>query len=294
MHEPGACGILPEVPLTDHIDLKADVVNLELSPGNGLFYEHAEPSSEGGATFVFFNALSGSTQMWTDTVGTALMDAGHGLLLYNLRGQEGSPFTDAEALAEPAIVSDAVALMHAVKPRNPVYVGLSIGGLFAVKAHFGGAPARAIATINTMRKPGVRLDWINTAVARAAETGGSALLMDLYAPMLFAEAWMAENRAGALDSANYVPADRASGSYGLLAGGADADWNVAWSNVDVPVSVITGLKDRVFYVEEDVADIVAQLPDAVRVDVPDAGHMVPLERADAVSDALLSLAGRLG
>lgn len=269
-------------------------MNLELSPGNGLFYEHTEPGRDDGATFVFFNALSGSTQMWTDTVGNALTAAGHGLLLYNLRGQEGSPFTGFDALAEPAIVADAVALMQAVKPSNPVYVGLSIGGLFAIKAHLGGAPAKGIATINTMRKPGVRLDWINTAVTRAAETGGSALLMDLFAPMLFAERWMADNRATALDPQNYVPADRDSGGYGLLAQGGSADWNVAWSRVDVPVSVITGLKDRVFYVEEDVADIVAQIPDAVRVDVPDAGHMVPLERADAVSDALIALAGRLG
>lgn len=269
---------------------RGEMSTLELSPGNTLLYQHVPPEHANGATFVFFNALSGSLAMWTDTVTQALYAAGHGTLLYNMRGQEGSDFTAPSALAHPAIVADAVALLTTVKPVNPIYVGLSIGGLFAIGAHLAGVPAVAIATINTLRKPGIRLDWINAAVARAAAQGGSALLMDLYAPMLFAEPWLAQNIKTALNPENYVPADQSSGAFGLLSQGASADWNVPWHDVAVPVTVITGLQDRVFYVEPDVADIVAQMSLAKRVDVADAGHMVPLERADAVSDALLQLA----
>ena len=265
----------------------------ELSTENCLYYEHVAPQAAYGATFVFFNALSSAAGMWTDTVAAALYAAGHGTLLYNMRGQEGSDFSDASALAQPAIVADAVALMHAVRPTRPIYVGLSIGGLFAINTHLQGAPACAIATINTLRKPGVRLDWSNAAVANAAMHGGSALLMDLYAPMLFATPWLAANKSTSLNPANYLAADLDSGAFGLLSQGGSADWNVPWHQVDVPVSVITGLCDRVFYSEEDVADITSQMPNATRVDVADAGHMVPLERADAVSDALNALAIRI-
>ena len=69
---------------------------LELSPANTLVYDLIEPSDT-GFTFVFFNALSGDKGMWTSTVGDALTAAGHGMLLYNLRGQAGSDTTATSA-----------------------------------------------------------------------------------------------------------------------------------------------------------------------------------------------------
>ena len=87
--------------------------------------------------------------------------------------------------------------------------------------------------------------------------------------------------------------DQDSGAYGLLRNGAHADWDVPWEQVDVPVAVDTGQRDRVFYTESDVADIVARIPSAVRTDVADAGHMVPLERPDTVADACLALAAAI-
>lgn len=267
--------------------------DFSIDADNAIWYEHTAPTSEAGATFVFFNALSGSLEMWQAEIAPSLHAAGHGTLLYNLRGQAGSPFTGRDATHPDTVVSDAVALMAHVQPSNPVYVGLSIGGLFAVNAHLSGAPARAIVTLNTLRKEGARLEWINTAVTRAAELGGSALVMDLFAPMLFDEPWLQANRGNALNPALYVPLDQASGVYGLLSQGGDASWDVPWERVSVPVTVMTGLKDRVFYTEADVADICARMPNAQRVDVPDAGHMVPLERPGLVTDALLKLSARI-
>ena len=54
-------------------------------------------------------------------------------LLFNLRGQAGSDFTFT-ALDEATIIADIVALMNHVAPPRPVYVGHSIGGLFAARA----------------------------------------------------------------------------------------------------------------------------------------------------------------
>jgi len=269
------------------------MATMSIDSSNSIWYEHTPPATQSGATFVFFNALSGSLEMWQANIAPALHTAGHGTLLYNMRGQAGSAFTDASATHPDAIVSDAVALITHVKPSNPVYVGLSIGGLFAVNAHLGGAPARGILTLNTLRVDGARLEWINTAVTRATELGGSALVMDLYAPMLFGEDWLAANRANALNPSQHVPLDVTSGVYGLLSHGGDASWNVPWEDVDVPVTVVTGLKDRVFYTEADVSAICDRMPRAERLDVPEAGHMVPLEQPQKVTDALLALARRI-
>jgi 3-oxoadipate enol-lactonase len=182
----------------------------ELGPNDGLYFEHQPPAAAKGATFVFFNALTGETAGWA-AIAPALRAAGHGSLLWNFRGQKDSLFGDPGAISARQIVADAVALIRALAPVRPVFVGLSIGGLFAARAHLGGAPCEALLLINTLRKPGLRLAWVNAAVHRAALTGGSRLIQDLFMPLLAGPAWLAANREGLLRAERYEPIDPASG-----------------------------------------------------------------------------------
>jgi pimeloyl-ACP methyl ester carboxylesterase len=46
----------------------------------------------------------------------------------------------------------------------------------------------------------------------------------------------------------------------------------------MPVTVLSGLQDRVFYDAADVAALAARMPDARTIDVPDVGHLVPMEQ----------------
>jgi len=168
---------------------------LELSAGNGLTYDHRPPEG-GGCTFVLFNALTGDKEAWEAGVAPALRAAGHGTLSFNYRGQAGSPFT-LDRFTEAQIVDDAVALLGEVAPARPVHAGLSIGGLFAIKAHLSGgaAAAEGLVLINTLRRDGPRLAWLNDALVRAAEVGGLTLLRDLYTPLLVNEDCQAAIRA---------------------------------------------------------------------------------------------------
>ena len=59
----------------------------------------------------------------------------------------------------------------------------------------------------------------------------------------------------------------------------------------MPTLVLTGEKDTLIPKEHS-ERIVELLPDAELVVVPDAGHMVLLERPDAVTAALTELLGR--
>lgn len=266
---------------------------LELSQGNTLSYEHIRPT-DGGYTFVCFNALSGDKAMWTASVGEALKAVGHGLLVYNLRGQEGSAFTVPTFDAD-MIVEDAKALLEELRPVRPVHVGLSIGGLFALKAHMAGGAARAkgLVLINTLRKDGPRLSWMNDAVVRAAETGGLDLLRDLYSPLLMNQEWQAENRPGFLTSSGYTPCKADDGALLLMKSGPTADWTVPYEAIDVPTLIVTGLQDRVFYDAGDVAELAARIPQATRIDLDNAGHMIPVERPKELSHALLEFAATL-
>jgi 3-oxoadipate enol-lactonase len=263
-----------------------------LGPDDRLHFDHRPPMGR-GLTFVFFNALTGEAVSWEAMIAPALREQGHGTLLWNYRGQKDSLFSPDLHITAAGIVGDAKALLAALQPRRPVFVGLSIGGLFAARAHLDGAACEGLLLINTLRKAGPRLAWINDAVLRAALTGGPRLIQDLFLPLLTGPEWQAANRRSFLNDELYTPLAPESGTARLLAAGNTADWDLPYERLRVPVAVLSGLQDRVFYDASDVAGLAARMPDVVCTDLPDAGHLLSIERPEAVIEACLALARRL-
>lgn len=266
---------------------------LSFGDHDALYYEYQPPAASDGATFVFFNALTGDTGAWEAEIGPALREAGHGTLMWNFRGQKDSPFSDPDMITAEGIVADSIELIGAVTPSRPVYVGLSIGGLFAAQAHFGGVPCEGLLFINTLRKAGPRLDWTNRAAHRAALIGGGRLIQDLMLQHLTGPAWQEANSANFLKDEPYEPLDPDSGAARLLKAGIGADWNIAYEKLTMPVTVLSGLQDHVFYEAADVAELTARLPHAETIDISDIGHLVTMERPAAITRACLALADRL-
>jgi pimeloyl-ACP methyl ester carboxylesterase len=231
---------------------------------------------------------------WEDVIGPMVREKDHGTLVYNMRGQGHSRFSQGLTLDAYLIVEDAGRLLEQVKPVRPVFVGLSIGGLFAVEAWLSGAKALGIVLINTLRRNGPRLQWIGDALVRAVEVGGLDLFRDLYLPLLMNENWQAGNRLNFLKPEPYEPLALDSGHYKLLAeAGRSANWEIPYESLELPVLVVTGLQDRVFLDLNDVDERFARLPDGRRVDMPDAGHLIPMERPEALAEALLDFAREL-
>jgi len=264
--------------------------NLEISNGNSLYYEHTKPATSGHCTFVFFNALTGDTSMWNNTVVPGLTAAGHGVLVYNMRGQANSPFSSGLALDQQLIVDDAKKLLNHIKPSNPVFAGLSIGGIFAAWTAQQGADCSGLVLINTLRRDGPRLRWINDAVVRLVEVGGPELIRDIMSPLIMNEDWQSENRQNVLTDDDYTPIDQQSGTYNLLASARSTDWDFPYEQLTVPTLVLTGMHDRVFRDPADVDTLYARLPNARRMDIADAGHMIPVEQPDTLQSALLDVA----
>ncbi len=266
---------------------------LDLGPNEGLYYEYTAPGAS-GRSFVFVNALTGTTATWEAEIAPALRAEGHGTLAYNFRGQKDSPFRPERRLDEKLIVSDLQQLLDGIAPPRPILVGLSIGGLFAARACLNGAAADGLVLINTLRRASTRLAWINEAVRRAAAMGGPQLVIDLYLPHLVNEEKLEEMRAVCLQDEAYQPLDPESGPMKLLTEAAHADWDLPYESLALPVLVISGLRDRVFYEAADVAALMARLPEAREITMADAGHLVPMERGAATTRALLDFAEGLG
>jgi 3-oxoadipate enol-lactonase len=269
------------------------MAQLDIAPGEALYFEYDAPGAA-GATFVFVNALTGNTGTWQHAdIGPRLRAAGYGTLAWNFRGQAQTRFGAQTALTPALVVQDLQRVVAHAKPPRPIVVGLSIGGLFAAQAVLAGMPAAALVLINTLRKPGVRLDWINRATVALAQAGGTRLVMEANLPQLVNPDQLAAMRAGVFGGEPYQPMDRADGLYRLLEGSIATDWNFPWERLKLPVLSMTGQHDRIFRVAKDVDELSAKVAGLRRVEFADAGHLIPVERPAAFTEALLEFAGKI-
>lgn len=268
------------------------MANLEISEGNSLYYEYQSPGAK-GQTFVFVNALTGNTSMWeVATIGPALRAAGYGTLTYNFRGQADSTFAEGTDLGPDTIVDDLKCIVDHIAPPRPILVGLSIGGLFAAQSYLKGAAAEGLVLINTLRKPSLRLEWINSAMVRMAATGGSQLIMEANLPMLVNPEQLAKMRPTLLQG-NYQPMKDGEGLYELMKGSVSTDWDFPYEKLDIPVLLMTGEHDRVFRVEADIAELESRIVHKSHVIFDNAGHLIPVERPETFAAEITAFAATL-
>lgn len=258
---------------------------LRLDEANGLYHLHTAPARTGAPTFVFVNALTGSTDAWEAKVAPALRESGFGTLSWNFRGQAQSPRDPALALTEGLITGDLIELVDRLAPARPILVGLSIGGLYAARAIERGLEAEALVFLNTLRVIGPRIAWVNDALPALVGHGGVALFMDALLPLLVNADFAATARSTALKGA-YAPMDPGHGHLNLMRHAPETDWSFDWSSLRLPVLNITGLQDRVFLDIEVVDRLAATIPNLTREAWEDAGHLLPLERPDRLAGSL--------
>jgi len=264
---------------------------LDLAPGEALYYEY-NAATRHMQTFIFVNALTGNTGMWSGSICETLQTAGYGTLVYNFRGQEHTTFGDATALTPSVIVSDLCALIHHVKPPSPILVGLSIGGLFAAQACLAGADTTGLVFINTLRKPTQRLNWINRAMVDLARVGGGRMVMTANIPVIASPDLIANLWDATFVEQPFEAPDPTDGLFRLMEGSLATEWDFPYEKLAHPVLILTGEHDRLFRIDADVNELKGRIPDAEEKRYSDAGHLIPLEDPDGFTDDLLGFARR--
>lgn len=144
--------------------------------------------------------------------------------------------------------------------------------------------------INTLRKPGPRLQWINDAMVAMARAGGSRLLMTANLPMLVNPEQLVAMRPSIMTGDAFAPMDAADGLMRLMQGSLETEWDFPYERLSLPVLIMTGLHDRVFRIDKDVAELVARIPKRREIVFADAGHLIPVERPEKFGKALLEFA----
>ncbi len=258
---------------------------LQIDGENELSYLQTPPARTGAPTFVFVNALTGTTDHWEAIVAPALRENGFGTLSYNFRGQANSPFAPGTELSPQLIVDDAVRIVSELGPARPILVGLSIGGLFAAQAISAGVDAAGLVFLNTIREIGPRIAWVNDALPVFARTTGIPTYMDATFPMLVNPDFLRKARPNALKG-QIAPLPPEHGHMNLMRNSVKADWAFPWQSLSLPVLNVTGHCDRVFLDVEVVDRVTAGMADVRRLDWQDCGHLVPLERPERLAEAL--------
>lgn len=247
-----------------------------LDDDNAIHTIHFPPESAKN-TFVFANSSGASTDTWEEFIAPMLRDSGYGTLSFDYRGQGQSRFGPDAQLSPDEIVGDIATVMKRVKPARPILVGLSIGGLYAAKAILDGVDADGLVLINTLRKQNAQVEWINTLEERLIGLGGMPLVLDVLRPVLSGCDQLEQLRDTHLPDDGYTPWPVEHPRRRLAEQVKQANWDIPWQDLTLPVLVLTGLHDRLFRIQDDVDALTALLPNAITITYPDGGHSLQAE-----------------
>jgi pimeloyl-ACP methyl ester carboxylesterase len=279
-------------------------------------------------TVVFVHGYTLSMASWTfqrRTLAAELATAnGHRpdarLVFYDQRGHGASGRGKPENSTIDQLARDLDTVLETRVTRGPVVLvghsmgGMTIMGLAALRPQLFGTRITAVALLSTSSGQLAELTF-----------GLPELLTRVRAAVFPVAAWAMRRRPAFAERTRRVAADLVSAvTRSLSFASADVDpalvhyvdSMIAGTPVDViaefypalagldeigsleplrdvPTLVLTGDKDMLIPPEHSEL-LVARLPDAEFVVVPDAGHMVLLEKPDEVSEALTGLLRRVG
>lgn len=271
---------------------------LTTDDGVSIYYEHHVPASKARATIIFSCAYCTTHENWRGQV-EPLVASGHPVVLWDLRGHGDSESPEGpDAYSIERVVADLLAVAEATTPDAPfIAAGLSFGGLASL--HFAvGHPDRVAALVLVDSGPGFKN--AEAAAGWAAQVERTANFLETRG----FEAFVA-GRAGptCIGSKPELPAARAAAEairaqsvsgvarFGREVSGPAPPVIDELATLEMPALVMVGENDKPFRRAAEV--MVAKLPRARLLVIPDAGHIVNIEEAELFNRELIAYLAEL-
>jgi len=280
------------------------MADLRMDDGVRIYYEHHLPSGPSSGddaprpTVIFSCAFCTTHENWRGQVAP-LVAAGYPVVLWDLRGHGHSeaPRDDA-AYSIERVVADLLALAEATTPGTPfVAAGLSFGGLASL--HFAWRhPERVAALALFASGPGFKNP--DAAARWAAQVERTARFLETRGLDDFVSGRAGVTCVGskpelpsARAAADAIRAQDAAGvaRFGRRVAGPAPSVIDELAGMDTPALVLVGEKDEAYLRAGEV--MAAKLPRATHVVIPQAGHIVNIEQAEAFDRALLDFLASL-
>jgi len=271
---------------------------LTTDDGVSIYYEHHVPASKVLTTIIFSCAYCTTHENWRGQV-EPLVASGHPVVLWDLRGHGDSESPEGpDAYSIERVVADLLAVAEATTPDAPfIAAGLSFGGLASL--HFAvGHPDRVAALVLVDSGPGFKN--AEAAAGWAAQVERTANFLETRG----FEAFVA-GRAGptCIGSKPELPAARAAAEairaqsvsgvarFGREVSGPAPPVIDELATLEMPALVMVGENDKPFRRAAEV--MVAKLPRARLLVIPDAGHIVNIEEAELFNRELIAYLAEL-
>lgn len=246
--------------------------------------EDGDPS---GRPVVFANSLGTDFRMWDKLI--PLLPQGLRLIRYDKRGH-GLSACPAGPYAMGALIRDAERLLDALKVRDCVFVGLSIGGLIAQ----GLAVKRldlvqAMVLSNTAARIGTAQMWSDRIAAIRA--GGIEAIADATMERWFSKPFRAT--AEMQGYRNMLTRQPVEGYCGCAAAISGSDFITPTSGLTLPTLAIAGSEDGA-----TPPDLVRETADLIRGArfhlIRGAGHLPPIEKPAEYAAVLTGFLSAIG
>lgn len=260
-----------------------------------LFCLDIRPDADSKGTVLFIHGFPLDHTMWTEQVDA--LSKTHRCLAPDLRGfgesTLGSESTNSES-SMAAYADDLASLLDELSIKEPVTIcGLSMGGYVALEMW-----QRHREKIDRMILCDTRAESDPPEVARGRQMmanqvseHGMAGVADGMIPKLLAPPTLENNAAlvqrlrKTIDGANAAAVAAAQNGMATRASFVEK-----LPKIDIPTLVICGTHDSITNLATMTA-LASSLPNSVFVEIPEAGHLAPMERPKKVNEAILNWLG---
>lgn len=247
-----------------------------------------------GHPLLFVHGFPLDHSMWRGQL--AEFSRTHRVIAPDLRGFGQSGVT-AGTVAMSQFADDLAAILEKLEVRTPVTLcGLSMGGYIAwpfIEQYPHLLHALVLcdtrAAADSPEGAAGRLKTANDVLAKGAESLAAAML-----PRLFSAATIQQSPDMVEETRRtIVQTDREGIAAALRGMAARPDRRDLLARIRCPVLVVVGREDQITPVDE-MREMAAAIGGATFVEIPDAGHMAPLENPTTVNAALVNFLAKSG
>lgn len=251
------------------------------------------PPGSVGSTVVLTHGTGGGRKAWR-AVADRLLHKGHRVVLYDQRGHGASTLGN-DPIGITRLGKDLATVLVHIGATDAVVAGHSSGG-FAAMAYATADPRGAAARLRGLALIATAAHDQDISASEIRIMGSELFTRALCRPTLgkrlLRHTMGQRPDAAALELTRQMFATtpaRVRADYFRSSRGMDLRADLA--SVTVPAVVLAGKADRVIAPELGMA-IAEAMPEARFEDIPDAGHMLPLEAPDRVARVIAELAKR--
>lgn len=216
---------------------------------------------------------------------------------YRGHGRSEAPGDDAAYSMDLVLEDLRCVLDWAAPDRQVVLAGLSLGGLVSLHAYLRDPQrVQALALLDSgpgFKNPDAQARW-------AAQVERTAFYLESRGLEAFVDGKAGPSAIGrepdlpaarAARAAIVAQDPRALGRFGRNVSGPAPGVIDELQHIDVPTLIVVGEEDDAYLRATEV--MAAKIPGATRVTIPEAGHIVNIEQADAVNQTLIRFLSQL-